>query len=119
MLGKMKQMLGGMGHIDVKKVEESVTLGDMVLIQFEFYPMSKKVEPHYETVNIKSIRVTTDGIYAEFKSKITEGRDYGSYVGKIDSRNCGYVGFTGLFNTRAEAEKCFKDTMAAWKSNIP
>lgn len=119
MFDAVKKMMGNKGHIDVKAVKEAVALGEMELVQFEFYPMTGKVEPHYETVNIKSIKVLPDGIYAEFKAKITEGRNYGSYVGKIDFRGQGFAGFTGLFNTREEAEQCFKDTMAKWKSNIP
>ena len=119
MFDAVKKMFGGKGHIDVKKVEEAITLGEMELVQFEFYPMTKKVEPHYETVNIKSIKVTEDGIYVTFSSKVCDAKDYGSYVGKIDCRNCGFAGFTGVFYTRDEAEQCFKDTMAKWKANIP
>lgn len=117
MFGKMKNLIGGKGHIDVKSVQESVALGEMVLCHFEFYPMSRKVEPKYDSVTVKSINVTDEGIYAEFEAqKIGKIGRCGSYVGEI---TCRVDGWSGLFNTREEAEKCFNDTMAAWKANIP
>ena len=119
MFDKMKNLIGGKGHIDVKSVQESVALGEMVLCHFEFYPMSRMVEPKYDAVTVKSINVTDEGIYAEFEApKLGERGRYGSYVGEITCRG-GIDGWSGLFNTREEAEKCFKDTMAAWKANIP
>ena len=117
MIDTIKKMLGGKGHIDVKKVEEAVALGEMELVQFEFYPMEHKVEPRYETVKITHLSVTKEGIYAKFESSLCKG-EYGSYVGRIDCRG-GLHGWTGIFNTRSDAEQCFKDTMAKWKANIP
>ena len=40
MIEVMKKMLGGKGHIDVKKVEEAVALGEMELVQFELMTLS-------------------------------------------------------------------------------
>ena len=100
------------GKINTEEVMKNCSLGQMILLKFQFYPWQEEVKPEYIAVEAKSVEIFEDeGVYVRYNEE-----SEGSYVGKITS-HCGYWG--GIFNTKEEAEQCFKDTMAKWKANIP